>query len=166
MDISVLDNSTVWVAISFVIFVLLIIKPALKMMSSSLENKIVEISKTLKDAKKLEDEAKTLFKEHQIKQKKNIELIRKLKKDATIDSEKLKENLENEFKLALKRKEKNFEQISNQLEIKIKEDLKNEIVNKTVLYTQERIKKNISNKNNKKLIEDSIDKVSSSNFNR
>ena len=72
MDISVLDDSAVWVSISFIIFVMIVIKPFLKNISSSLENKINEISKNLNDAKKLENEAKTLFKEHQIKQNKNL----------------------------------------------------------------------------------------------
>ena len=45
------------------------------------------------------------------------------------------------------------------MENKIKQEIKNEIIQKTLLYTEFRIKKNIKNTHNLKLIDDSLTKL-------
>ena len=57
------------------------------------------------------------------------------------------------------RKQKNFKQISSQMELKIKEEIKREILRQTILFTEHRIKKNISKKHNDKFVEDSLNKL-------
>ena len=42
-NLNVLDNATLWVAISFVIFVFLVFKPLKNMMLTSLDKKIAEL---------------------------------------------------------------------------------------------------------------------------
>ena len=52
-SLNVLDNATLWVAISFVIFVFLVFKPLKNMMLTSLDKKIAELKHQLEESKKL-----------------------------------------------------------------------------------------------------------------
>ena len=61
-NLNVLDNATLWVAISFVIFVFLVFKP-LKNMLTSLDKKIEELKHQLEESKKLKEDADKLFTE-------------------------------------------------------------------------------------------------------
>ena len=67
-NLNVLDNATLWVAISFVIFVFLVFKPLKNMMLTSLDKKIAELKHQLEESKKLKEDADKLFTE----QKKNM----------------------------------------------------------------------------------------------
>ena len=66
--LNVLDNATLWVAISFVIFVILVFKPLKNMMLTSLDTKIAELKSQLEESKKIKEDAEKLFTE----QKKNM----------------------------------------------------------------------------------------------
>ena len=49
IDTNVLDNATLWVAISFIIFVILVFKPLKNMMLKKLDNKIAELKFQLEE---------------------------------------------------------------------------------------------------------------------
>ena len=140
-DINMLDDSTLWVATSFVIFITLVYSPLKKLIIDSLDKKILELKAELENSKKLKDEADKLFQDHLKKQKENKEKVERIRLSAANESKKIKDRIENEIDNALKRKTLNFEQLTIQMESKIREDIKSEILNKTLLYTEFRIKK-------------------------
>lgn len=70
-NLNVLDNATLWVAISFVIFVFLVFKPLKNMMLTSLDKKIAELKHQLEESRKLKEDADKLFTE----QKKNTKKL-------------------------------------------------------------------------------------------
>ena len=47
------------------------------------------------------------------------------------------------------------------MELKVREDLKNEIIKKTIFYTEFKIKKKIKKSHNSKLINESLSKLTS-----
>jgi F0F1-type ATP synthase membrane subunit b/b' len=49
----ILDNATLWVGVSFVLFILLIFKPLLNSTNKSLDAKIISIKNKVEEAKKL-----------------------------------------------------------------------------------------------------------------
>ena len=53
----------------------------------------------------------------------------------------INKTINEEIKIALKRKENNFIQISSQMERKIFEEIRTEILKKTIFYTEHRLKK-------------------------
>ena len=79
MDLSFLNDSTLWVGISFIIFILAVIKPITKMFVEKINTQIRDLKKKFRRGKKLKDEAQALFEEHKIKRKKNTDYIRNLK---------------------------------------------------------------------------------------
>ena len=160
-DLNVLDNATLWVAISFVIFVGLVFKPVKNMILTSLDSKIAELKSQFEESKKLKEEAEKLFNEQKIKYEETLIKIKKLNEDAIYESKIIKKKIEEDIKNSLLRKEKSFKQLSSQMELKVREDLKNEIIKKTLVYTEFKIKKKLKKSHNSKLINESLSKLTS-----
>ena len=160
-ELNILDDSTLWVAISFVIFIILVFKPLKNMMLVSLDSKITELKSQLEESQKLKEDAEKLFAEQNKKYEETLIKIKKLNEDAIYESKIIKKKIEEDIKNLLKRKDKGFKQLSTQMELKIKEDLKNEIIKKTLHYTEFKIKKKLKKSHNSKLINESLSKLTS-----
>ena len=81
MSIEFLDDSTLWVSLSFIIFVCITLKPMLAQLSGSLEKKIDDLKKNIEESKQLKLEAEKLYKDQLEKQKDNSNLIKRIKED-------------------------------------------------------------------------------------
>ena len=161
VSLNILDNATLWVGISFVIFVILVFKPLKNMMLTSLDTKIAELKSQLEESKKIKEDAEKLFAEQKKKYEETLIKIKKLNDDAVYESKIIKKKIEEDIKNSLSRKDKSFKQLSSQMELKVKEDLKNEIIKKTLIYTEFRIKKKLKKTHNSKLIDESLSKLTS-----
>ncbi len=158
-DISILDNATLWVAISFIIFVILVFNPLKKIMLTNLDNKIAELKSQLEESKKLKEDAEKLFAEQNKKYQEALIKIKKINADAIYESKIIKKKIEEDIKNSLIRKDKGFKQLSSQMELKVREDLKKEIIKKTLYYTEYKIKKKLKKTHNSKLISESLSKL-------
>ena len=161
IETNILDNATLWVAISFIIFVFLVFKPIKNMMLTNLDNKISELKSQLNESRKLKEDAEKLLSEHNKKYKETLIKIKKINEDAIYESKIIKKKVEEDIKNSLLRKEKGFKQLSSQMELKVREDLKNEIIRKTIYYTEFKIKKKLKKSHNSKLINESLSKLTS-----
>ena len=161
VETNILDNATLWVAISFIIFVFLVFNPIKNMMLTNLDNKIVELKSQLNESKKLKEDAEKLLTEQNKKYKETLIKIKKINEDAIYESKIIKKKVEEDIKNSLLRKEKGFKQLSSQMELKVREDLKNEIIRKTIYYTEFKIKKKLNKSHNSKLISESLSKLTS-----
>ncbi len=160
-SLNILDNATLWVAISFVIFVILVFKPLKNIMLKSLDTKIAELKSQLEESKKIKEDAEKLFTEQNKKYEETLIKIKKLNDDAVYESKIIKKKIEEDIKNSLSRKDKSFKQLSSQMELKVREDLKNEITKKTLIYTEFKIKKKLKKTHNSKLIDESLSKLTS-----
>ena len=162
--IDILNDSTFWVAISFVIFVVLTFKPVKKLVDSSLKNKIQQLKKDIDDAKNLMKEAKILqekqLKSNQLSQKKIDDMHKKF----SIERQQIKESFDEEILVSKNKKQKNFEIISKQLEVKISNEIRQKLLDMAVKYTEYRIRKNLSNEHNELLIQKSLEEISKHNL--
>jgi len=161
VELNILDNATLWVAISFVIFVFLVFKPLKNMMLTSLDSKIAELKSQLEESKKLKEDAEKLFTEQKEKYEETLIKIKKLNDDAIYESKITKKKIEEDIKNSLLRKDKGFKQLSSQMELKVRDDLKNEIIKKTLHYTEFKINKKLKKSHNSKLINESLSKLTS-----
>ena len=159
IETNILDDATLWVAISFIIFIFLVFKPLKNMMLTSLDNKILELKSQLEESKKLKEDAEKLFAEQNKKYEETLIKIKKLNEDALYESKIIKKKIEEDIKNTLLRKDKGFKQLSAQMELKVREDLKNEIIKKTLHYTEFKIKKKLKKSHNSKLINESLSKL-------
>ena len=159
MDLNILNDATLWVGISFILFVLLVIRPVTSMFSKNIDVKIDTLKKEIDEAKKLKKEAESLLNEHKEKEKENIQYIEGLKKQTKKEAKDIEERIKKEIELAIKRKEENYELIIKQMESNLKDKLQNEIMTKTLKFTQSRIEQNISEKHNDDFIDESLKKL-------
>lgn len=159
MDFSILNDSTLWVGISFILFILMVIKPLTSTFSQNIDAQISSLKKEIDEAKKLKIEAESLLNEHKIKEKRNTQYIDELKKQKKEEAKEIEERIKKEIEMAINRKEENYELIIKQMESNLKEKLQNEIMAKTLKFTQARIEKNISEKHNDDFIDESLNKL-------
>jgi F-type H+-transporting ATPase subunit b len=138
-------DATFWVAISFVIFCLIIFyKKIPQVINNLLDNKINEIKSEIDNAKNLKNESEQLLKKY----KKKIEDAH-MEKNQILNSEKKETEIfiqesENKFEQLILNKKKSLEQKLDQMKVKAIKDMQN-ISNKIAL---EAVKKIISNSAN------------------
>ena len=159
MDFNILNDATLWVGISFILFVLLVIKPITSIFSKNIDVQISTLKKEIDEAKNLKIEAENLLNEHKEKEKKNKQYIEELKQQTKKETTNIEERIKKEIELAITRKESNYELIVKQMESNLKEKLQNEIMTKTLKFTKSRIEKNISEKHNDDFIDESLKKL-------
>ena len=159
IEANILDDATLWVAVSFIIFIILVFRPLKNMILTSLDKKILELKSQLEESKKLKEDAEKLFAEQNKRYEETLLKIKKLNEDAVYESKIIKKKIEEDIKNTLKRKDKGFKQLSAQMELKVREDLKNEIIKKTLHYTEFKIKKKLKKSHNSKLISESLSKL-------
>ncbi len=164
MNFEFLNDSTIWVAISFILFVILVFKPMTKQLSTSLDDKISTLKKSLDDSIKLKIEAEKLYKEQLSKQQENANLVKRIQEETKREIKNIKLQIDKEIEMNMLRKINNYNQISLHLENKVKGELKKEIMDNVIKYTKFRIKKNLSEKYNQKLIENSFKNISKQIF--
>ena len=156
MSIEFLDDSTLWVSLSFIIFVCITIKPMLAQLSDSVEKKIDDLKKNIEESQQLKLEAEKLYKDQLEKQKDNSNLIKRIKEDTNKEIKRIKYQVERDIEQTMLRRINNYNLISSQMENTLKNDMQKNIMEKVIKYTEIRIKKNLSNKQNLKLVENSI----------
>lgn len=138
-------DATFWVAISFVIFCLIIVyKKIPQVINNLLDNKINEIKSEIDNAKNLKNESEQLLEKY----KKRIEDAH-MEKNQILNSEKKETEIfiqesENKFEQLILNKKKSLEQKLDQMKVKAIKDMQN-ISNKIAL---EAVKKIISNSAN------------------
>ena len=156
MGIEILNDSTFWVSLSFIIFVFITFKPILTQLSESLDKKINDLQKNINESKQLKNEAEKLYKEQLEKQKDNQNLIRRIQDDTNKEIKRIKSQIEQDIEQSILRRINNYNLISSQMENNLKNEMKKHIIEKVIKYTEIRIKKNLSNKQNNRLVENSI----------
>ncbi|GDX34874.1 ATP synthase subunit b 1 [Candidatus Pelagibacterales bacterium] len=138
-------DATFWVAISFVIFCLIIVyKKIPQVINNLLDNKINEIKSEIDNAKNLKNESEQLLEKY----KKKIEDAH-MERSQILNSEKKETEIfiqesENKFEQLILNKKKSLEQKLDQMKVKAIKDMQN-ISNKIAL---EAVKKIISNSAN------------------
>lgn len=151
-----LDNATLWVGVSFIIFIILVIKPVLKNGKTSLENNIKAIKQRLEEAQSLKYEADKVLKELKDNQK-NVSLnIDAMKKKAIEDTREIEKKLNLQLENTIAKREKMFEQRLEQINLKFKKEVSEKIIKSALSVTKKRIERDLSFKKNNSLIEKSI----------
>ena len=151
-----LDNATLWVGVSFIIFIILTIKPILKNGKTSLENNIKAIKQRLEEAESLKYEADRVLKELKDNQK-NVSLnIDAMKKKAIKNTTEIEKRLNLQLENTIAKREKMFEQRLKQINLKFEKEISERIIKSALSVTKKRIERDLSVEKNNSLIEKSI----------
>ncbi len=139
-------DATFWVAISFLIFIgILVYFKITQKVDESLNESIKKIKDEIENAEKLKDEAKNILSEYETKVSKSKDEAKKLIEIAKDQAEKNIIKTNKEFHNIVENRKKSAEQKIKQMKMQAIKDIKNSSVNIAILAV-------------KKIIENSIDK--------
>ena len=155
----ILDNATLWVGVSFVLFILLVFKPLLKLTNKSLDDKINDIKNKLEDAEKLNLESEKIYNEIEKDRIAGEIKIKKILENASKEARDIEEKMKNNLKETIKKKENQLEQKLQQTKIKFEKEISSEILRSSIDVTKKRIINDLSDSKNNSLVENSIDEV-------
>ena len=155
----ILDNATLWVGVSFVLFILLVFKPLLKLTNKSLDDKINDIKNKLEDAEKLNLESEKIYNEIEKDRIAGEMKIKKILENASKEARDIEEKMKNNLKETIKKKENQLEQKLQQTKIKFEKEISSEILRSSIDVTKKRIINDLSDNKNNSLVENSIDEV-------
>ena len=153
-------DATFWVAISFVIFCLIIIyKKIPQIINNLLDNKINEIKSEIDNAKNLKNESEQLLQKYKNKieeaHAESHNIINSEKKETEIF---IKES-ENKFEQLIVNKKKSLEQKLDQMKVKAIKDIQN-VSNKIALEAVKKIILNSANDEKMKVVnQKNLDKI-------
>ncbi len=153
-------DSTFWVAVSFLIFIGLIIYLKVpQKVDISLNESIKKIKDNLENAEKLKDEAKNILSDYEAKVSKSKEEVENLINDTKDLAEKDLIKTNNEFHKMIENRKKTAEEKIKQMKVQAIKDLKNLSIDIAVLSTEKIIKNSIDKKKLEKIYISSIEET-------
>ena len=153
-------DATFWVAISFLIFVGVIIYFKVpQKIDGSLNESIKKIKESLDDAEKLKDEAKNILSEYDSKVSKSKEEIKNLITDAKNQAEKNIIKTNEDFHKIIENRKKSAEEKIGQMKIQAIKDVKNSSVDIAIGSVEKIIKNSIDKKKLDKIYISSIEEA-------
>ncbi len=153
-------DATFWVAVSFFIFVGLIIYLKVpQKIDSSLNESIKKIKDELENAEKLKDEAKNILSEYETKVSKSKDEIAKLLNDAKNLSDKNIIKINEEFYKTIENRKKTAEEKIKQMKLQAIKDVKNSSVNIAIQSVEKIIKNSIDKKKLDKIYISSVEEA-------
>ena len=153
-------DATFWVAVSFLIFVGLIVYLKVpQKIDDSLNESIKKIKDGLDNAEKLKDEAKNILSEYESKVSKSKEEIKNLISSAKNQAEKNIIKTNEEFHKVVENRKKSAEEKIKQMKIQAIKDVKNYSVNIAIGSVKKIIKNSIDKKKLDKIYISSIEEV-------
>ena len=153
-------DATFWVAISFVIFCLIIIyKKIPQVINNLLDNKINEIKSEIDNAKNLKNESEQLLQKYKNKIEEAHTESRNIVNSEKKETEILIKESENKFEQLIVNKKKSLEQKLDQMRVKAIKDIQN-ISNKIALEAVKKIILNSANDEKMKVVnQKNLDKI-------
>lgn len=154
------SSTNVWVAISFVSFVLLAIKFGGKSIGGALDSKIASIKAEIETAEKLRAEAHALLADFQTKQRDAEAEAQRIINDAKASAANLQANTEAELAEAMARREAQLMDRLKRVEEKAIADIQNHAAELALQATREIVIKTMDEKTSTRLIDQAIASVS------
>lgn len=157
---SIWNDPTFWVAISFVIFIALLARPALRFIINSIDSKIQAIKNQIEEATSLREEAQDLLAANKRKvaeaEKEAAEIIAQAREEALLIKSKLSEELED----SLQRREQMASDRIAQAESDAIEALRLLTVDIALDATEQILAETLKGKNGDALINEAISELS------
>lgn len=122
-----LEDPHFWVAVAFVLFVLLAYKKVSSMLITSLDARRERIRFELEEAQRLRQEAEAILADYKQKQAQSLKEAEQIIADARRDAESMTRHAENELKASLDARMKNALERIAQEETRAVEDVRNHV---------------------------------------
>lgn len=155
-SLSFLTLPEFWVAVAFVIFVGLVLRPIGRKIVATLDSRSAAIALRLEEAAKLRDEAQALLASYHRKSREALKEAEQILASAEAEARRIREDAAAQLEAALKRREQLALDKIAQAEARAVEDVRNAAVDVALAATRELIEKNLDAEKSKALVEDAI----------
>ncbi len=152
-------STTLWVAISFVVFVALAVKFAGKGIASALDKRIAQIRAEIDTAEKLKAEAEALLADFQQKQQDAEKTAEKIIEQARASAKAVQEAAEADLSESMARREAQLTERLKRIEEKAIADIQNHAADLSIEATREIVMKTLDDKAGNKLVDQAIQSV-------
>ncbi len=152
-------NTTAWVAISFVIFVALVVKVAGKKITGALDAKIAQIKAEIETAERLKAEAQALLNEFQQKQRDAENAAAAIIEQAKASARAVQEAAEADLSETMARREAQLAERLKRIEEKAIADIQNHAADLAIKATREIVAKTLDEPASTKLVDQAIASV-------
>lgn len=153
-------DTSLWVGISFVIFVFIAYKVGRKSVVGTIDSKIEEVKSEIETAERLSVEAQELLAQYQRKQRDAEKEAKEILKKAQAQAKTLSKNAAAELEELMERREAQLTERLRRLEENAISDIKNHAADLAVAATTEMIIQTLDEKTNASLNEDTIKTLS------
>ena len=131
-----LHDPEIWVAIAFVIFIVLAGKPIVRGIGKMLDDRAAKIRKDLSEAEKLRDEAEKLLAEYQRRQRQALKEAEGILAQAKDEAERIRKEAAANIEAALKRRERQAMEKIAQAEAQAVAEVRNQAVDLAIQGAQ------------------------------
>ena len=153
-------DATFWVAVSFVIFVLLLIYFKIpSKIKGSLNESILLIKKQIEDAEKLRDEANNILSDSEKKLSNSKKEIQNMITEANKASEKMIIKTNSDFHKLMDNRKKDAERKIFQMKEQVKNDIKNASVKIAIESVSNLLKNSIDKRKLDKILKESVEET-------
>jgi F-type H+-transporting ATPase subunit b len=146
----------IWVAIAFVIFIVLAGKPIVRGIGKMLDERAAKIRKDLSEAEKLRDEAEKLLAEYQRRQRQALKEAEGILAHAKDEAERIRRDAVATIDAALKRRERQAMEKIAQAEAQAVAEVRNQAVDLAILGAQKALTTSLDGDRAAGLIDQSI----------
>lgn len=157
MDFS---DPTFWVAVGFLIFVVLTVRPIAKAALTALDDRAERIKAQLDEAQTLREEAQRTLAEYERKQRDAVAETEKIIEHAKEEAKRIRDEAEAELERSLARRAQQAEEKIGQAEAAALKEVRDQAVDLAVAAAAKLIADEVKPAKAKKLIDQSIDELS------
>lgn len=157
----ILESAEFWVAVAFVLFVVLAGKPIYRAIAAQLDARAARIKAELDEAARLRDEAQQLLNEYQRKQREAMQEAADILAHAKDEAERLKSESAASLEATLARREKMALEKIAQAEAQALKEVRNEAIDIAVAAAERVLAKAIDDQRQAALIDQAIGELPS-----
>lgn len=155
-ETGLLQDTNTWLAVSFLMFAIVLVKMGKKAVFGALDGRIERIKKEIETAETLRAEAEALLAQYQHKQAEAQKESERIIEEAKKNAYNIKKSAEKELKETLKRKEKQLEDRLKRIQQEAMNEIQAYAADLAIKTTREIISENLDAKSSQKLVDDSI----------
>ncbi len=149
-------TTTFWAGVAFVLFVVLVFRPARRILTGALDERIAKIREEIEEAQRLREEAQSTLASYQRRQREALQEAEKIIAHAREEAERTRAHAERELEETIKRREQQAAEKIAQAEAAALDDLRSRTVELAIGATAKLLEKKLAGKAGEKAVTEAI----------
>lgn len=154
---SILTDTSLWVAISFIVFTLFVFNKAKKALCTKLDTRIIDIKNEIDTAESMRIQAQELLAQYQRKQRDAVQEAEEIIEHAKRHAREIQRTAEKELEASMARKEIQMQERLKRMEEQAIADMRNQAIEKAMAATRQILAEELAKKKGSDLIDEAID---------